>query len=561
MMDVDVPGYAPDGGALLDFDFPLDFDLDPIDNMDAALTNLFVWNNFMHDLSYFYGFDEPSGNFQQNNYGNGGLGDDYVEAQGFDGGGTNNANFGTPEDGSNPRMQMYLWYHTVGELLTINSPPEVAGSYQTGTATFGPPVPSTPIIEDLIMVVADDGQPSLGCTALLNTTEIAGKIAVADRGTCTFVQKAIMAQEAGAVALIIINNQGGGPMTMGGDDFGEVYIPVISISLADGNAIKTEMTQGAVNGTIGGEGTNYVFDSNFDNGIICHEYGHGISNRLTGGPSQVDCLWNDEQMGEGWSDFFALVTSDVVGSSENDVRGIGNFASARPADGPGIRPYPYTHNMSVNPLTYANIPQLSIPHGVGSVWCTMLWDLYWNLTNLYGNSYDMYTFSGGNNIAIHLVMEGMRIQSCNPGFVDGRDAILAADQYLYDGVHECLIWETFARRGLGYSASQGDSFTVGDETQAFDLPPSCIDDLGINDNNGLNFNVYPNPASNDITISSDQGVIIDNVRIVDLTGKTISTISVNNTSVTLPLDYVSNGMYLLEISSNNQLKKVRFVKM
>jgi len=561
IMDTDFPGYSPDGGAMLDFDFPLDFSLDPFDNMDAALTNLFVWNNFMHDLSYFYGFDEISGNFQQNNYGNGGLDYDWVEAQGFDGGGTNNANFGTPEDGYNPRMQMYLWYHTIGEVLTINSPPQIEGSYQTATATFGPPIPQIAITEDLILVASSDGAPSLGCSTLSNAAEINGKIAVADRGTCTFVQKATMAQDAGALALIIINNQGGGAMTMGGDDFGIITIPVISISLADGNTIKAEMEIGDVNGSVGGDATSSVFDSNFDNGIICHEYGHGISNRLTGGPSQVDCLWNDEQMGEGWSDFFSLITSDVLGSTENDTRGIGNFASARPADGPGIRPYPYTHNMSVNPLTYANISQLSIPHGVGSVWCTMLWDLYWNLSNMYGNSYEMYTFSGGNNIAIHLVMEGMRIQSCNPGFIDGRDAILVADQYLYDGAHECLIWETFARRGLGYSASQGSSFSVGDETQAFDMPPSCTDDLGINDNDKLNFNVYPNPASNLLTITNDQSVIIDNVRISDLAGKIISTISVNSTSVTVPLDDVSNGMYLLEISSNNQLSKVRFVKM
>ena len=77
---------------------------------DAATTNLFYTNNMIHDLTYQYGFDEASGNFQVNNYGRGGTGGDYVRAEAADGNGTNNANFSTPaNDGGTPRMQMYLW--------------------------------------------------------------------------------------------------------------------------------------------------------------------------------------------------------------------------------------------------------------------------------------------------------------------------------------------------------------------------------------------------------------------------------------------------------------------
>ena len=63
----------------------------------------------MHDVWWHYGFDEESGSFQSNNYGNSGLGGDYVQADAQDGSGTNNANFATPPDGNNPRMQMYIW--------------------------------------------------------------------------------------------------------------------------------------------------------------------------------------------------------------------------------------------------------------------------------------------------------------------------------------------------------------------------------------------------------------------------------------------------------------------
>jgi hypothetical protein len=78
-------------------------------NQMAAVTNLFYLNNVIHDKLYEHGFTETAGNFQSNNFGLGGSGNDPVNAEAQDGGGTNNANFATPSDGSRPRMQMYLW--------------------------------------------------------------------------------------------------------------------------------------------------------------------------------------------------------------------------------------------------------------------------------------------------------------------------------------------------------------------------------------------------------------------------------------------------------------------
>src|SRR5690606_25853036 len=100
-------GSDPDGGAGLVFDFPNNLGGAPSTYRDAAVTNLFYWNNIIHDVLWRYGFDEPAGNFQVNNYGNGGLGNDDVRAEAQDGGGLNNANFFTPVDGQRPRMQMY----------------------------------------------------------------------------------------------------------------------------------------------------------------------------------------------------------------------------------------------------------------------------------------------------------------------------------------------------------------------------------------------------------------------------------------------------------------------
>ena len=100
-------GHA--SSATQDFTFPFSTAVDPRTQQAAVVTNLFYYNNVMHDFSYNLGFTETSGNFQTNNYGRGGIGNDSVRAEAQDGSGTNNANFATPPDGQRPRMQQYLF--------------------------------------------------------------------------------------------------------------------------------------------------------------------------------------------------------------------------------------------------------------------------------------------------------------------------------------------------------------------------------------------------------------------------------------------------------------------
>ncbi|HET6445646.1 MAG TPA: M36 family metallopeptidase [candidate division Zixibacteria bacterium] len=349
-------GSSPDGGTGLVFDFAVDLTQPPANYRPAAVTNLFYWNNVNHDVYYGYGFDETGGNFQESNYGNGGAGSDYVNAEAQDGSGFNNANFGTPPDGSNPRMQMYI---------------------------FTAP------------------NPDVG--------------------------------------------------------------------------------------------------SSFDNGVITHEYGHGISNRLTGGPSQASCLGNDEQMGEGWSDLSTLFLTALPGHTSTTARGVGTYVIGEPPNGPGIRNYPYTTDLGVNPQTYGDVPFTGIyPHPLGEIWADMYWEVYWNLIDKHGfnpNVYDAWN-TGGNNLAVQLYIDGMKIQPCSPGFVDGRDGILAADVALTGGENQCEIWTGFAKRGLGFSADQGSSDSRTDGTEAFDMPPSC-----------LTVDTIPSPTSNDIC-SSDSATYL-----------------------------------------------------
>jgi extracellular elastinolytic metalloproteinase len=473
--DDDFPDAFTNGGFGLQFDFPFTSapNSSPLNNRDAAITNLFYTNNRIHDVLWHYGFDEQSGNFQLNNYSGSDGAFDAVEAQAFDGGGFNNANFGTPPDGESPRMQMYLWaFNTSNEYLSIQSPGSIAGAYQSAVATFGPNLTSAPIIAPLVLMNDGSDTPTFGCNSPLN--DVSNKIVLIDRGDCNFVTKVLNAESSGAIGVIVINNTSEGPFSMGGID-PLITIPSVMISMEDGQTFKDALNQGQVIARISIENPTPYFDSSFDNGIVAHEYGHGVSNRLTGGPLNVDCLFNEEQMGEGWSDYIALMMTLTSSNFAEEARGIGNYVRGNAINGGGIRPFPYSRDMTINPVTYNFISELSIPHGLGSVWCSMLWDMTWDLIDVYGFDSDIINGNGGNNLAFQLVMDGMRFQPCAPGFIDGRDAILLADEITNNGENRCLIWNAFARRGLGALAEQGDAESAFDGVEDYSIPPNCSD--------------------------------------------------------------------------------------
>lgn len=550
-------GVSADGGAGLNFDFPYDFNTPPANMIEASTVNLFYWNNIMHDVWYEYGFDEQSGNFQENNYGNGGAGSDSVNADAQDGSGTNNANFSTPPDGSNPRMQMFLWSAGAAgpvDILTINGGP-LAGVYSGVAANFGAPLPVPPLTEDIILVQDNDAgtstDPNDACDPITNGGALNGKIAVIRRGECEFGFKTLNAENQGAVAVIMVNNVAGDPIIMApGAQGGSVTIPVFMVSNIDGEAIIAELDGGgSINGTISGENVPPMIDGDLDNGIVAHEYGHGISNRLTGGPNNTSCLNNGEQMGEGWSDWFALMLTTKVGDQGSDNRPVGTYAVSQPTTGGGIRQYPYTTNMAVNPYTYGDLPATGGEvHNVGELWATMLWDLNWALIDQYGFDDDFYNGTGGNNIAMQLVIDGIKLQGCSPGFIDGRDAILEADDIANGGANRCLIWNAFARRGLGLSADQGSSNSTNDGTEAFDVPNDCV--LGVNDNGGLgsNFIIYPNPSNGNINIRTLVALGDATISIFDINGREVfnQEVSLENT-VNINAENLRTGLYIIQI--------------
>ncbi|MFN2332901.1 MAG: M36 family metallopeptidase [Wenzhouxiangellaceae bacterium] len=483
-------GRRPDGGAGLVFDFPVDLTTQqPSEYEDFAITNLFFWNNRLHDVLWHHGFDEVAGNFQQSNFGLGGTGGDAVRADAQDGSGTNNANFSSPPDGIPGRMQMFVWTGSSPSILRVAAPAESAGDYIVNQAGFGPLINAAG--PEAVLELVNDGStsPDEGCNVLQGFT--AGNIALVRRGTCEFGSKALNAEQAGAVAVIVVNNDGGnGTLDMaGGAQGGQVSIPSAMIGNADGDLIINDANAPVAGQLFRPDAPDLNRDSDLDAGVIAHEYGHGLSIRLTGGPSQSSCLSGAQQAGEGWSDFLALWMTAKVGDSPDLARGIGSYVIFQEnTAGAGIRPAPYTRDMQQNPLLYESIRSagqpgspISIPHGVGTVFASAVWDMYLNLVEKHGFDPDLTRGSGGNNIALQLVIDGLKMQPCAPTFLDTRDAMLLADRSRNAGANQCEIWQAFARRGMGEDANDGGSSGSLDVTNGFGLPSQCQSDAIFND--------------------------------------------------------------------------------
>jgi extracellular elastinolytic metalloproteinase len=557
-------GLTAEGTSSLNFNFSLDFNSSPLAYQEAAITNLFYLNNMMHDIWYSHGFDESAGNFQANNYGNLGVDDDFVFADAQDGSRFNNANFGTPPDGFNPRMQMFLWSPPGGQTsdLAIIQNGSLAGDYIVVGANFGASLTETPITSNLVAAIDTTIDFLDICEPITNAAQLTGNIAILRRGDCQFGGKVLAVENAGAVAAIIVNSLDEPPFEMDGGAVGDaVTIPSVMIGQSAGEALITALANGEsiITTLLGPDITDFI-DGDFDNVIIAHEYGHGISSRITGGPFTTDCLFNAEQMGEGWSDWFGLMVTMKATDTAADARGVGTFARSQPITGVGIRPRRYSPDFAINELTYgiSNNTNLSQPHGIGSLWATMLWDLTWVYIDKYGFDSDLYNGDGGNNKIMKLVIEGLKLQPCSPGFVDGRDAILAADMLTTGGADQCIIWQVFAARGLGFNANQGDSNSRIDQIENFSMP--SIDDpslancssLSIDEFSQDSLSIYPNPTQTELSISTSKNLGNVAITLVDINGRVVlkvrkelfNTISINTSQL-------QSGLYILNIKGDN----------
>ncbi|MCA9064696.1 MAG: M36 family metallopeptidase, partial [Planctomycetaceae bacterium] len=226
--------------------------------------------------------------------------------------------------------------------------------------------------------------------------------------------------------------------------------------------------------------TSPTRDSDMDSFIITHEFGHGLTNRLTGGPANSFALQAAQSrgMGEGWSDFLALMFVQKASDTQFGAYSTGNYVLGNPLNDPfgGIRDFPYSFDMTISPKTYGDFNAFTAPHPNGEIIAATLWDLNWLFINgngvtIIGQGYspDLYNGNAGNNHLMEVFVEALKLQPSNPTYLDFRDAMLRADQIKFGGANQTAIWTAFARRGMGVSAVAGSAFG-GSVIEAFDVP-------------------------------------------------------------------------------------------
>lgn len=571
-------GIRADGTTALNFDFPyvngVSQTQQPTAYTSAATTNLFYMVNTIHDIWYQYGFNEASGNFQQNNYGRGGAvtaTGDYVLADAQDGYSQttptlNNANFSTPNDGARPRVQMFLWDAgaPATEFLTVNSPANIAGPKLATTNVFEGtdriPVPAAPngITSDLVLYNNNPTPPGYhsACQPATNALDLSGKVVLIKRGSCFFNLKVKNAQDAGATAVIVMDSIANNPtrLSMSSTGLLGITIPAIFITKELGDELVTEMENGPVNVKVETPSDLYLFaDGDFDNGIIAHEIGHGISNRLIGGPTNASCMTNGEQMGEGWSDWFGLILQIKPEDTGAESRGIGTFAINEPVTGGGIRNFPYSTDFAINPLTLADSNDTE-SHNRGETWTAVLWDLTWAYIEKYGFDPDIYNGTGGNNKVMRLVIDALKLQACNTAsFISARDNIFAADQATTGGADYCMIAEVFQKRGMGLNASSGDVNVATDQVEDFTpFPPgpNCLLAVDYFSNKDM-VRIYPNPTSGILNVRVNQFSGKLSISVIDINGREVFNQADKDFNIekTINLSMLEKGMYIIKLNS------------
>ncbi len=461
------------------FDRVFDTSLDAnssVTQQKAAVTQLFYNVNFWHDWYYAAGFDEAAGNAQAVNYGRGGVQGDAIRGEAQDVSGKNNANMSTPADGGRPRMQMYLW--DFGNASIAIASPTPATFATVGAATgwsvgnFDLPT-TTPIVR---------GVPNDGCTPLTGT--YTGAIVLIDRGTCGFSIKGGSAQAAGALGVIIANVAASGNPTVAPGmaltaGTTPPTIPALSLNLADGNTLRTEVAAGPVTG--GMTRATSLRDGDIDNQVMAHEWGHYISNRLVFNANGLGTNMA-RGLGEGWADTHAMVMTAREGddlepsnATWNGVYSVSGYAAGSLSKGNpyyfGIRRYPYSTDLTKNPLTFkhiadgnalpvgppsnANSAANSEVHNTGEIWATMMWECYAALLRDTQGPTPRLTFAQARDRWRDYLVAAYKLTPANPTLLEARDALLAA-ALATDEIDYTRFAAAFAKRGAGVFAVAPD---------------------------------------------------------------------------------------------------------
>jgi hypothetical protein len=288
--------------------------------------------------------------------------------------------------------------------------------------------------------------------------------------------------------------------------------------------------------------TSPELDGSLDQQVVIHELTHGTSNRLLGQGALISEL-QSAGMGEGWSDFYSLALLSFDGEDVNATYPEGGYVTYQFYGMTenyyyGIRRYPYTTDMSKNPLTFKDIDpsqasaHVGIPispiigggsadevHNQGEVWCVTLHEVWASLVTKLG-------WSIGNELTLRLVTDGLKLAPANATFLEARDGIIQADQVDTGGANYNEIWIAFAKRGMGYSASCPPTFTTLGVAEAYDLPP----DVQVTEPDGvLEVRVNP-PAASALTAGDTIPIYVNVSDSIGVTNATINA-TINGTNI------------------------------
>ena len=424
------------------------------DQQMAAITQLFYSINWLHDEWYDAGFTEAAGNGQNDNYGRGGVEGDAMRAEAQDAanqGRRNNANMSTPADGMDPVMQVYLWSGASDQEITIStfaSPPPVSG------ASYGP---GSYDVTGAVVAAVDGTGASMtdACEAITN--DVSGRIALVDRGNCTFKSKTLRAQEAGAIGVIIANNTGSTPPPLSNDSMitTPITIPTMGLTMADGATLRASLASGPVTTTLH-RVQGVETDGSLDGGLVAHEFGHYLHHRLSAcGTAQCGA------MSEGWGDFIAM---HMMARPGDDLDGTWSLSAYAFAGDPyfGIRRAPYSVDTTKNAFTFGMVADgVPLPsshptsgggpnsevHNAGEVWAMAMWEVYIALQKMPGAE-----FVATREKMARYVVAGLLMSPPDGTFTEIRDAILAAAYAASPADHDVMA-AAFGRRGLGTCAT------------------------------------------------------------------------------------------------------------
>jgi hypothetical protein len=420
----DASGMAPGGGpcvpegpCLVVYPASSDADVYP------GTVSLFYYNNIIHDYLYSIGFTEALWNFQQDNFGKGGAGKDGISAQVQDGSGTDNANFGTPADGSYPRMQMYLFTDS-------------GFRRSDGDLDWD--------------VIAHEHYHGVS-------------------------NRSVGKGDTGGLGVALVGESGGQ---------GEGWSDYNATSLADDDSEGEYVTGQFDIGIRRIPYTNYRWSYGAINDQVLNRRDNRPP--LSPAPPDANpsgIAYEVHDVGEVWNATLwdmreLLIMKDSNGVFFDGNRRLGNgsffyIGSRQVRSVDANHPIEYRASFGTTGGTLGITPTINAsqhivrPGLVAAEIASRSGDRHGPLATAITN---------GARLSDTLVLRGMQLSPLNPSFVDSRDSILLSDRELTGGENQAIIWRAFASHGVGVNATSTSSGDPGSQNspvivEDFSVPP------------------------------------------------------------------------------------------